>query len=142
MPAGSPTSAEAPLPASYMMSGQNSRAASAFANTESTLAPKAAAALGLIFPWVGLPVGMVFLMLDDPRKTQIGWMTIGWSILGTVLNTIAFSVLSAMVAPFLKGFVHPGGAPGGLPSVPDMGGDGTGLFLFRFIAAYFLSLHV
>lgn len=143
MPAGSSAEAPFPLPAPAMLPGQSVRVSPAFTQTESALAPKAAAALGLIFPVIGLPVGMVFLMLDDPRKTQIGWMTIGWSVLGTVLNTIAFSVLSAMIAPFLKGFMHPGGgSPGGLPSMPDMGGDGAGILLLRILAVHFLSLHV
>lgn len=116
-------------------------------NAESALAPKAAAALGLMFPFIGLPVGMVFLMLDDPRKTQIGWMTIGWSVLGTVLNSIAFSVLLGLLAPLLKAIPHPGGGPGGLPGVPDLGGDGAGLMLPHLslaclLAACFFPRHV
>ena len=109
--------------------------------TESPLAPKAAAALGMMFPYIGLPVGIVFLMLDDPRKTQLGWMTIGWSVLGTVLNSIAFSVLLGFLAPLLKGLApHAGGSPGGLPGVPDMGGDGAGLLLpGLFLASLFAS---
>lgn len=93
---------------------------------ESSLAPKAAAAMGLIFPWIGLPVGMVFLMLDDPRKAKIGWMTIGWSILGTLLNIIAGVVLSALLSPLLKGLTPHGG---GVPAVPGIGGDGSGFLL-------------
>ena len=93
---------------------------------ETALAPKAAAALGLTFPYVGLPVGIVFLMLDDPRKTHLGWITIGWSVLGSVLNAVA---LAAMVGPLLAALkaLAPHGAGGtapGVPGVPDMGGDG------------------
>jgi len=120
-PAGSPPSG--PLPG---IAAVQRPSAPRFA-AESSLAPKAAAAMGLMFPYIGLPVGIVFLMLDDPRKTQIGWMTIAWSVLGTVLNSIAFSVLLALLSPLLKGAVpHPGG---GLPAVPDVGGDGAGLLL-------------
>ncbi len=107
--------------------------------TEAALAPKAAAALGLMFPYIGLPVGIVFLMLDDPRKTQIGWMTIGWSVLGTVLNSIAFSILLGLLAPLLKGLPHPGGSPGGLPGVPDVGGEGAGLLLPTFLIVRLLT---
>ena len=40
---------------------------------EVPLAPKAAAALGLLFPYVGLPVGMVFLMLEiRARQSSAG----------------------------------------------------------------------
>lgn len=99
-----------------------------------------------MFPVIGLPVGIVFLMLDDPRKTQLGWMTIGWSVLGTVLNSIAFSVLLALLAPLLKGLPHAGGSPG-LPGVPDLGGDAAGflmphLLLARLLAACLPLLHV
>ena len=108
------------------------------AASESALAPKAAAAMGLLFPYIGIPVGIVFLMLDDPRKTQLGWMMIGWSVAGTVLNTVAFSVLTAILAPFLKDLLpHAGGAPGGLPGTPNLGGDGAGMLLPRLFASVF-----
>lgn len=101
-----------------------------------------------MFPYVGLPLGIVFLMLDDPRKTQLGWLTIGWSVLGTVLNSISLIVLLLPLLGALKGLPHPGGAaPSALPSVPDIGGDGAGLLLpfllpARLLAACFLSAHV
>nr|MDQ2831405.1 hypothetical protein [Chloroflexota bacterium] len=85
------------------------------------------------------PVGMVFLMLDDPRKTQIGWITIGWSVLGTVLNSIAFSILLGLLAPLLRGLPHPGGSPGGLPGLPDMSGNGAGLFLPSLLLTHLWS---
>lgn len=138
-PVGASEAAAPPLPAPLPGIGPSPRPAPSRPITESTLAPKAAAALGLMFPFIGLPVGIVFLMLDDPRKTQIGWMTIGWSVLGTVLNSIAFSVLLALLAPLLKGIPHPGGSPGGLPGVPDMGGDGAGLILPRLLLARLLT---
>ena len=145
--AGAPEAGTAPLPSALPGIAPSPRPMPSRSLTESALAPKAAAALGLMFPYIGLPVGIVFLMLDDARKTQLGWMTIGWSVLGTVLNSIAFSVLLGFLAPFLKGFSHPGSSPGGLPSVPDMGGDGAGLFLphlflVHLLAACLPPLHV
>lgn len=109
---------------------------------ETGLATKAAAALGLTFPYVGLPVGIVFLMLDDPRKTQLGWATIGWSVVGSVLNAIA---LAATVGPLIAALkmLAPHGAGGAAPSIPglpDMGG-GDGLLLPRLLAWLFLPLH-
>lgn len=108
-----------PTPASY------ARPATAI-NTG--LATKSAALLGLMFPFIGLPVGMVFLMLDDARKTQIGWITIGWSIAGSILNTIILAALLGPTLAALKSFI-PHAAPGGLPTLPSMGGDGSGLNL-------------
>ncbi len=142
-PAGAPEAGAAPLPAPLPGVGAPQRPMAMGPNAQSALAPKAAAALGMLFPYIGLPVGIVFLMLDDPRKTQIGWMTIGWSVLGMVLNSIAFSILLGLLAPLLKGLPHPGGPPG----VPDMGGDGAGLMLplyllARLPAACFFPFHV
>ena len=137
VPAGAAVAQPVPLPAPLAGTAAAQRPVAVGPSAQSTLAPKAAAALGLMFPFIGLPVGMVFLMLDDPRKTQIGWMMIGWSVLGTVLNSIAFSVLLGLLAPLLKGIPHPGGSPGGLPGVPDMGGDGANLMLpFRLLACF------
>ncbi|MDQ2799571.1 MAG: hypothetical protein M3Y13_08015, partial [Armatimonadota bacterium] len=101
-PAGAAETAAAPYPASPFPGASSPPRPALTAAVESSLAPKAAAAMGLIFPYFGIPIGMVFLMLDDSRKTQLGWMMIIWSVIGTVLNTLAFSALMAFIAPFLK----------------------------------------
>ena len=87
-----------------------------------TLAPKAAAALGLMFPYVGLPVGMVFLMLDDARKTQIGWIMIGWSVAGSIANGLLLLATLGPTVSMLKGFI-PNSGHGGIPSLPSPSGD-------------------
>lgn len=62
----------------------------------------AAVALGLLFPLVAVPVGIVFLMLDDPRKSAIGRWNIAWGVAGTILHTIATGVLiQALAMPML-----------------------------------------
>ncbi len=96
---------------------------------ESPLAPKAAAALGMLFPFVGLPAGMIFLMLDDPRKTQLGWLLIGWSAAGTVINVISLAATLGPVWALLRGLLpHPGG--GAAPAMPGLPADGSeGIFL-------------
>ncbi len=94
--------------------------------TETALAPKAAAALGMLFPFVGLPAGMIFLMLDDPRKTRLGWLLIGWSLAGTVINVVSLAVTLGPVWAVLRGLIpHPGGsAPPSLPGLPADNGEG------------------
>ena len=101
----------------------------------SPLAVKTAAALGMLFPYVGLPAGMIFLMLDDPRKTRLGWILIGWSLAGTLLSVLSLAVTLGPIWALLRGMLpHPGGgAAPAVPSLPDMsGGDGfICLSLFR-----------
>lgn len=98
--------------------------------TESPLAPKAAVAMGLLFPLIGLPAGMIFLMLDDPRKTYLGWLMIGWSIGGTVLSVVPLLVTLGPLLGLLHGLApHPGGSPPSIPGLPTDGSAGDGLRL-------------
>lgn len=63
----------------------------------------ACVALGLLFPFVAVPVGIVFLMLDDKRKGQIGWQAILWGSVGTVVQMIATAALGSMLTgPLLQ----------------------------------------
>jgi hypothetical protein len=96
--------------------------------SESALAAKAAATLGLMFPYIGLPVGIVFLMLDDPRKTQLGWITIGWSVAGTVANGLLLIPLLSPLLTFFRGIQSQAGHGGlsglpGLHNLPSPSGD-------------------
>ena len=116
----------------------NSNAAAAYA-----LSPKAAAALGLLFPWVGIPIGIVFLMLDDPRKAQLGWIAIGWSVAGTILSIVASLIV---LGPLIAGLhsllptnpLHGAGGRGASPSLPGLGGDDD-LQLFGAAFVWLLS---
>ena len=56
---------------------------------------RAAIWLGLLFPYFGLPVGLVFMMLDDDRKQQLGRICVLWSCLSLVLH-IAFMSAAAL----------------------------------------------
>lgn len=101
------------------------------APSESPLAPKAAAAMGLLFPLIGLPAGMIFLMLDDPRKTYLGWLMIGWSLGGTVLSVVPLLLTLGPLLALLHGLApHPGSPAPSLPGLPTDGGlGGDGLVL-------------
>ncbi len=101
------------------------------APAESSLAPKAAAAMGMLFPLIGLPAGMIFLMLDDPRKTHLGWLLIGWSLAGTVLSVVPLLLAIGPTLALLHGLApHPGGPAPSIPGLPtDGGAGGDGLIL-------------
>ena len=63
----------------------------------------ATVALGLLFPFVAVPVGFVFLMLDDRRKCQLGWQSILWGTVGTVVQMIATAMIGSMLTgPLLQ----------------------------------------
>ena len=80
----------------------------------------------MLFPFVGLPAGMIFLMLDDPRKTQLGWLLIGWSLAGTVISIISLAATLGPIWAVLHGLLpHPGGgAAPAIPGLPTDGGEG------------------
>ncbi|MGC4045303.1 MAG: hypothetical protein QM758_16045 [Armatimonas sp.] len=98
----------------------------------SGLAAGAAAAMGLLMPAIAIPVGIVFLMLDDKRKAQIGWLNILWGTVGTVIHIMLTMALSAMVTPILIRMMtgaagqarqgieqRSGGLPQGFPGFPQ-----------------------
>jgi hypothetical protein len=120
-----------PAPPAFGQAGAAVRPAFA----ESALAPKVAAALGMLFPYIGLPAGMIFLMLDDPRKTQLGWLLIGWSVAGTVINVVSLAITLGPLWALLRGMIpHPGGgAAPSIPGLPTDGGEGLILLLRSFM---------
>ncbi len=97
----------------------------------SGLAAGATAAMGLLFPAIAIPVGIVFLMLDDKRKAQIGWLNILWGSVGSVIHIVATMALyGAMYGMILRSAVgaagqarqgieqRSGGLPQGFPGFP------------------------
>jgi len=58
-------------------------------------AERAALWLGLLFPYFGLPVGLVFIMLDDDRKQQLGRICVLWSCISLVVH-VAFMAVGAL----------------------------------------------
>ena len=89
----------AALPSGLSAPSQAGTVAAMPLRTESPMALWSALAMGLLFPAVALPVGLVFLMLDDQRKIQIGWWNILFGLLGTVLNGILVAItLGPLVA--------------------------------------------
>lgn len=79
-------------------------------STESPAALWSSVALGVVFPMISIPVGLVFLMLDDKRKAQIGWWNILFGLVGTLLNGIVVAVsLMPVFMSLTKGLPGIGG---------------------------------
>ncbi len=52
----------------------------------SAVAKRAAIALALTIPFLGLPIGWAFMMVEDSRRQAIGRFCVNWSLLGLVLH--------------------------------------------------------
>ena len=138
LPGDAASSAPASLPPPPLLGAGGPSSAKAAPPINPALANKSAAALGLLFPPIALPVGMVFLMLDDPRKTQLGWITIGWSVVGTVLNVILFFLTLAPSLAMLKAFLPASGHGGPLPGLPAVPGADTENIISLLYSSMFL----
>ena len=91
---------------------------------ESPAALWSSIALGALFPVISIPVGLVFLMLDDRRKAQIGWWNILAGVIGTVLNVLlAFATIMPWLSGITKGFPL-GGLRAGASS-PDLSSEAS-----------------
>lgn len=48
----------------------------------------AAIALAILFPYIAVPVGIIFFMLDDRRKAEIGRVTLIWGIVSSIVQIL------------------------------------------------------
>jgi hypothetical protein len=95
---------------------------------DSGVAKRAALALGLTIPFVGLPVGWVFMMIEDRNKQAIGRWCAMWSMIGLVLHLFVTWFLIQQSVPFMlqllgpvaKAMSHQNG--GGIEGLPGGGG--------------------
>lgn len=51
-------------------------------------ANRAAFWLGILFPYVGLPVALAFMMCDDPRRQEVGRICLLWSLISGVVHVL------------------------------------------------------
>lgn len=89
------------------------------------VARRAAIALALTLPFIGLPVGWVFMMIEDERKQAIGRVCAVWSCISLVLQLMLMFAAAQSLGPVLQAAVRigakaaqqnqssdlPGGAP-------------------------------
>jgi len=78
----------------------------------------AAVALAFFFPGVAVPVGLVFLMLDDRRKVEIGRITLIWGLVFTLLHLLATAWLMRGLYDEVRLWLRPGAAAGAAAPKP------------------------
>lgn len=93
-------------------SGPSARPASAAAPVlpasppvDPVVASASAIALAALFPYVALPVGIVFLMLDDRRKLEIGRVAIVAGLIFTIAHSLFFAWLTKAAWDQARGFL-------------------------------------
>ena len=90
------------------------------------VARRAAVMLALTIPWLGLPVGWAFMMMEDRKRQAIGRYCVNWSLIALVFHLLLSFVFVQSLSSYLpmilgmtKALQQKQNAP-----QPDMGGTG------------------
>ena len=81
---------------------------------DSRMARRAAIALALTIPWIGLPVGWIFMMIEDRSKQSVGRVCANWSIAALIVHLVlmfwatqaTMSLLQTYATPLVKGYMQ------------------------------------
>lgn len=94
-------------------------------------ARRAALALAISLPWIGLPVGWIFMMIEDPRRQAIGRYCALWSGVSMLIQCILLVLSLGSIGALLGGaLLKPSGTS--IPAnplqsqgiaIPGLGGD-------------------
>ena len=71
------------------------------------VARRAALYLGLTIPFIGLPVGWIFMMIEDRNKQAIGRWCAMWSMIGLVLHLLVTWFMIQQSVPFALRMLGP-----------------------------------
>lgn len=75
------------------------------------VAKRAALALALTIPFLGLPIGWAFMMIEDKRRQAIGRFCVNWSLLGLVVHLfLSYVGMQALVKSLLPAVLGMAGA--------------------------------
>ena len=72
--------------------------------------------IGVLFPFFAVPAGIIFLMMDDRRKAEVGRVTLVWGIIGTIFHTLITAWLLKGAVDQVRAYVpflNKGGGAGG-----------------------------
>ncbi len=97
------------------------------------VARRAAIGLALVVPWIGLPVGWIFMMIEDGRRQAVGRVCVVWSIAALILHLLlmvvaaqaAGAMLSRQLLPLIESMARSAGQasratnPSAGPSGPE-----------------------
>jgi hypothetical protein len=76
--------------------------APAAASGDPAVAKRAAIALALVFPWIGLPVGWIFMMIEDHRRQAVGRVCAVWSAIALFFHLLLMFVAAESVGGILQ----------------------------------------
>lgn len=87
------------------------------------VANRAAILLAITIPWIGLPAGWLFMMVEDQKKQRVGRLCVNWSLIALVFHLVFTVMLVNSAASFIRSI---------LPAVTAMAkgansGAGSGL---------------
>lgn len=94
-----------------------------YSSGASSGALRAALWLGLLFPYVGLPVGLIFIMLDDAGRAEVGRACVLWSCVSLAAHVIIMMLIGVGMREVL--FAALQGVRGAADRAGGMGGYGA-----------------
>ena len=115
----------APVPASYSQPAPVPYPAAVSGDTG--VARRAALALALTIPFIGLPVGWIFMMIEDRNKQAVGRWCAMWSMIGLVLHLGLTYLMFQQAVPFMTRLLLPAveaASRRGAPSPDSLPGGG------------------
>jgi hypothetical protein len=66
------------------------------------VAKRAAIAFALTLPFISLPVGWTFMMIEDHRRQAIGRICVIWSCIALFFHLLLMFVAAQSITPFLQ----------------------------------------
>ena len=79
------------------------------------MARRAAVLLALTIPWIGLPIGWTFMMMEDRKRQAIGRYCANWSMIALVFHLLlSFVFVQSLQAylPLVMGILSKSAQPG------------------------------
>jgi hypothetical protein len=74
---------------------------------DANMARRAAVLLALTIPFIGLPVGWIFMMIEDRNKQAVGRLCATWSLIGLLLHLVVTYVMVQNSVPLLLRMLGP-----------------------------------